>query len=462
MLRRIVLITCVLFLIGFTDHSLLRVAKATEEQPKNVILMIGDGMGFGQIEIARLLEHGKEGTLFMETLPYSALSKTHSNDNMVTDSAAAGTAIATGQKTNNGMVGINPNGNKLTSILAEFKKQGKTVGIVSTNSVTDATPAAFVANTTHRSHDAKIARQIFDSRIDIILGGGAKFFEPNAQNGTDLLKEFAQDGYEVVRTKDELNHYSPNHLSKLIGLFTSSHMNFIADKKIKNSIEPTLLEMSKAAIETGAQDKDGFFLMIEGARIDHAAHSADFTSIWKETIEFDKTVEFAVNWAKEDGDTLVVVLADHETMGTSATEMMDLEGLRNIAVSTDYMANQFEVDKQTNTYTKESIRDVFLEYANIEITDAQMNELKRAIAQLRSLKGEIVPERLVAWELGSIIANHYRGGVLDSQYRKESATNGHSANMVPIFSYGIGAERFQGVLDNTDIPKLVRELAILE
>jgi alkaline phosphatase len=432
------------------------------DTPKNVIVMVGDGMGLGQMEVARLFEHGKEGELFMETLPNVALSRTYSADNMVTDSAAAGTAIANGEKTNNGMLGVSPDGDELTSIIDIFKEQGKTVGVVSTNTVTDATPAGFIAKVESRSGQDEIARQLFEGKYDIALGGGESYFEPDAQDGADLLASFEEEGYEIVRTRDELENFEPDSESKLLGLFHPSFMNYVGDREANDSKEPTLVEMAETAIKTASKNEDGFFLMIEGARIDHVSHAADFGGIWRETIEFDQAVEHAVNWAEEDGDTLVVVLADHETMGIAASEEMDIDGLKEIGVSPEYMASQLEIDEATNNYTSDSIRAVFKEYANIDISDEDVEQFQANVLDPDDPEGRPVLLHIVGWEIGSIIADHYRGGAMNRQIRAESDTGGHTANMVPVFSYGVAAEQFEGVLDNTEIPRMIAEISRYE
>ncbi len=437
-------------------------AETEEGTPKNVIVMIGDGMGMGQMEIARLFEHGKEGELFMETLPHVALSRTYSADNIVTDSAAAGTAVANGDKTNNGMLGVDPDGEELTSIIDIFQEQGKTVGIVSTNTVTDATPAAFVSKVPTRAGQDEIARQIFEGKYDIALGGGERFFLPDAQDGNDLAAAFEEEGYDIVRDRDELNEYEPEAGSKLLGLFHPSFMNYVNDREIRESNEPTLVEMSEKAIEVADQNEDGFFLMIEGARIDHASHAADFAGIWKETIEFDNAVEHVVNWAEEDGETLVVVLSDHETMGIAATEVMDIEALKAIEVSPEYISQQMEIDDETGNFTAESIRNALLEYANIEVTDEDIEQFQENVWDNDDPEGRLILAHEIGWEVGTIIADHHRAGLISREIREESLTGGHTGNMVPVFTFGVAAEKFDGVLDNTEIPRMIAEISGFE
>ncbi|MDQ0269404.1 alkaline phosphatase [Cytobacillus purgationiresistens] len=440
-----VLIT--IFCVFLVENSCLSetqaLASAEVNGPKNVILMIGDGMGVGQIEIARQLEYGKNGRLFLETLPQTALVHTYSANGIVTDSAAAGTALATGKKTNNGMIGINPNGKEVDSILDLFRKDGKKTGVISTNSVTDATPAAFTASAIDRwANQADIARQQIENGVDVVLGGGQSYFQE------DLLAKARKNGYKLVRSKNELVNMKGD---RLLGLFAPIHMSFKADRKHIQSSEPSLKLMSKKAIEL-LNKQDGFFLMIEGARIDHAAHAADIAGVWKETIEFDEAVKYTKNWAEKDKNTLVIVLADHETMGLSGTEPLNIKALKSIKASTEYIVSQFKKDKNGTGYDLTSMHTVMKEYAGIDLTD---EELKDVHDRIMSSRGKVYPQNKAAWEIGSLIAEKNHAGIVTSKIRTLSSAGGHTGNPIILMAYGKGEEEFHGVLDNTDIPKKI-------
>lgn len=422
--------------------------------PKNIIFLIGDGMGVGQIEIARMMEYGTDGTLFLQTLPFSSMAHTGSANNFVTDSAAGGTALAIGQKTNNGMIGMTPNGKPVDSILDSYKKHGKKTGIVTTNSVTDATPASFTASVKDRWKGQKeIARQQLENKVDVILGGGAKYFYTMDKSGTILLDHYKQAGYEFVETKEQLKNASR---SKILGLFNTSHLTFKLDREELNSKEPSLTEMTEKALETLSKEDKGFFVMVEGARIDHASHSADMTSVWKETIEFDDAVKYAVKWAEKNKDTLVVVAADHETMGISLTEPLMIEALKKIAVTPHYMTSQLKRKNTGKGYTKDSIKKVFHQFAHMELSDKEIELFNKRII---SNDGKVYPEQQVAWEIGHYIARYHHAGIIDRRTEELSSTGGHTGNMIMVFAYGVGAARFQGVMDNTDIPKILSELS---
>jgi alkaline phosphatase len=447
---------------SFKESSFPNVQAASEsviarDVPKNVILLIGDGMGIGQLEIARLFEYGKNGRLFMESLENVALMHTYSYNNIVTDSGAGGTAISTGKKTKNESIGVDENGREIDSILDLFKANGKKVGIISTNTVTDATPAAFTVSVANRWGQEKIARQLVKNEYDVLLGGGSQYFSPKKQNGEDLIEKFRKKGYAVVMNRNELMKVGKP--DKLLGLFHPSYMSYKQDREEYNSDEPTLNEMTAKALDVLSKGKNGFFLMVEGARIDHASHAADIPGVWKETIELDNTVRDVVNWAKKRNDTLIVVLADHETMGISATEPMDIKGLKKIRVSPEYMATKLVTDKSTGMFTRESVKKVFKTYAHIDLTDKEVTEFLRNV---KETKGKVYTSFAVAWEIGSVIAKHYKVGIVDRAIRAESSTGGHTDNMVPVFATGVGSEIFEGVLDNTDISKLIAKAAKLE
>ncbi|WP_404322370.1 alkaline phosphatase [Cytobacillus firmus] len=421
--------------------------------PQNVILMIGDGMGIGQIEIARKLEYGKDGRLFLESLPHTALVHTESANNFVTDSAAGGTALAIGKKTNNEMIGVTPDGKEADSILDLFRKNGKKAGVISTNSVTDATPAAFTASVANRwSGQEEIARQQLKSGVDVLMGGGRAYFTQEKQSGRDLIKEAKQQGYAYAGSRDELlNAEAP----KLLGLFNDGYMSFKLDRPLLNSKEPSLKEMTEKAIDVLAKGEQGFFLMAEGARIDHASHAGDITSIWKETIEFDEAVKYAVEWAKKDKETLVLVVADHETMGISASEPLKIQEFKEIKATPQYMVSQLARDEERGIYRSESVKGVLKKYANIDLTQ---QEIEAFNGKLMNTGSKVYPQYLAAWEIGSLIAEKYHGGILTDTVRSLSSTGGHTGNMIPLFAYGNGSETFTGVLENTDIPKKIAGL----
>ena len=279
------------------------VSAAENEAPKNVILLIGDGMGPNQVNAAH--DHIGED-LNMETMPYKGQSSTSNVSGGVTDSAAGGTALACGVKTVNDRIGMDSMGNPVSNIREEFANLGKKTGLVSTTNITDATPAAFGAHNMSRSNQKEIAAEFIDKEIDLLMGGGGDQFDTALRNTAVNDK-----GYTIVSHKNELQSFDGS--TKLLALFHGGSFPYYADGYPENI--PTIAEMTVKAIEILNQNNDGFFLMVEGARIDHACHAQDLARTISETIEFDKAVKVAMDFAEQDGNTLVIVTADHETGG---------------------------------------------------------------------------------------------------------------------------------------------------
>jgi alkaline phosphatase len=272
---------------------------------KTIILMIGDGMGYEHLKLAKWVEIGKDNCFSFEQVPIIDNVTTYSADNSVTDSAAAATAIATGYKTNNGYLSILPSLSSVKTILEIAQEKGKSSGIVSTTEVTHATPAAFMTHLTSRYETSEIARQIVEeSGVDIIMGGGKAYF--NSQQ----INQMQINGYQIVENKTELQNISSG---KIFGLFANNHLPYEIDRDY--ALIPSLANMTDKAIELLSKDPDGFFLMVEGGKIDHAGHANNKTNVALETIEFCYTVEEAISYVKNTKNSLLIVTADHETGG---------------------------------------------------------------------------------------------------------------------------------------------------
>ena len=422
---------------------------AAQAEVKNVILLIGDGLGIGQIDMTRYLAGDKDHELELMKLPETGIMMTSSTEG-VTDSAAAGTAMATGHKVYNGAIAMNKNGAELDSVLDFAQVRNKATGVISTNTVTDATPAAFIASVEDRGMGGEIAKQAINNGVDVMLGGGREdFMEEEA--GEDLIAKAKENGYQYVSDKTQLNKVIAMD-GKLLGLFNDSYMNYIKDRDDVGSNEPSMEAMTKKAIEVLSEDEDGFFLMAEGARIDHASHAADIPGVVAETLDFDASVKAAMDFAEENGDTLVIVTADHETLGFSVTEPINKEALMNIEVSPEYMAAQMTAKENGSGYTVDSVKSVFEEYAGISLTDQEVAEFNQNVLDE---DGDLKYTYLVGWEIGSVIAKEYQAGVLNREVRANSSTGGHTLNSVPIFAYGAGAEVFNGMMQNVEFADLL-------
>ncbi|MFW6338955.1 MAG: alkaline phosphatase [Alkalispirochaetaceae bacterium] len=284
-----------------------------EKGARRIILVIGDGMGAAQLEAASLYHTGEEKGLVLQSLPVRAKVATGSASHKITDSAAAGTALATAVKVQNGVVGLRfpGDGSDLPSITGDLKEKGWAVGLVTTAFTTHATPAAFGAHVASRLDYAGIARDYLSGlRPEVILGGGGYGMDPET---------VAQAGYAVVRDSDALVKESGRlpPEGKIAGLFGEGHLPYIYDGRPGDV--PSLVEMAEAAVDFLARDEQGFFLMIEGARIDHAGHANDIHRLIPEVLELDAVVEMLLEHPHLQEETLLVVTADHETGGLAVT-----------------------------------------------------------------------------------------------------------------------------------------------
>jgi len=304
--------------IGFysppRDVTTLPLSK--KKKVKNIIYMIGDGMGVATVDAARIRAAGAGGRLYMECMPIAGLVKTHSNSRLVTDSAAAGTALSTGVKTTNEFIGVNPEQVSYQTILEGAQTLGKAVGIVATSSITHATPASFASHLKTRKGETEIAEQLLKNKVNVLLGGGKQFFLPQSSQGSkrkddrNLISEAQSAGYMVIETGDDLDKAKGAYV---LGLFQMKELTTF-------SPEPTLAELTLKAIDLLKTDKDGFFLMVEGSKIDWANHDNNADYSIRQTLLFDQAVYVALDFAQENTDTLVLVTADHETGGMAINE----------------------------------------------------------------------------------------------------------------------------------------------
>ena len=345
-----------ILLIAFTAFATLITAEAQEV--KNIIFLIGDGMGLASASMMQL-ENNYEPTIFDEA-DNVALQKTYSLDNRVTDSAASGTALASGFKTNNTMLGQLPDGTNTESLMELAADRGKATGIVVTTYLQHATPGAFYAHVPSRHEYATISEQLLASDMDIAIGGGMTFFEERYNNRKKAVKAIAESGFTLVESLD-----ADMDGERVLAL--------LADKEIDNRTG-YLAKATTAAINHLSECEEGFVLMVEGSLIDGMGHGNDAKGQQGEMRDFMEAMEVAVAYAREHSDTLVVVTADHET-----------GGLAIISGNADFNLSEQGVEYK--------------------------------------------------W-----------------------ATGGHSGVMVPIYLYGTGAELINGVMENADLGKRLKEL----
>jgi alkaline phosphatase len=280
--------------------------------PKNIILLIGDGMSYPQISVTEYAH----GSLRMTSMPHHGIITTYSEDNEITDSAAAATALATGYKTNNGMLGILPDGSPLQSIARRAAGMDKSTALLTTSSITHATPAAFAVHHESRHDHYIIAEKMADSGIDMFLGGGSNYFLPSSEGGTrtderNLISEMSALGYVFIDNEQELTKLDGQ--KKGIVLLEPNELKPFPERGDQKMM------LTKIALEQLSKNQEGFFLMIESAQIDWAGHDRDAEWMIAEMTDFDRVIGVVLDFAKECGNTLVVVTGDHETGGLTTT-----------------------------------------------------------------------------------------------------------------------------------------------
>lgn len=316
------------------------------DKAKNVIVFVGDGMGAAARQAIKLATVGTNRELAMNDMPYSGVVHT-SSTSIVTDSAAAATAFATGAKTYNGAIGVDANKQPVETVLETAKKAGKSTGMVTTSQITDATPAAFGAHIANRTSQSDIAKQFLEnSKVDVMLGGGEDYWYPAGQPGAypdhppedpkevskgtngNLVEEARKLGYNYVTDADEMKNASGD---KILGLFANEEMfqqNVEGEGDIYSPVV-SLPDMTQKVLDTLSKNNDGFFLMVEEEAIDEMAHKNNATQTIKAGQQLDKAVTIAKEFAKWHPDTLVLVFGDHETGGLA------VEDISNSDESTD-------------------------------------------------------------------------------------------------------------------------------
>ena len=423
-----------------TEHT----SQSDGHSAKNVILLIGDGMGANQVSAAAYY-NGKgfqAGKLEMDRFNNVGFARTHSHDNVVTDSAAAATAFSANKKTDNNVIGMAPKDDEhkegeaffdVETVLEEAAEQKKATGLVSTARITHATPAAFASHIDHRDKENEIASQmLIEHDIDVLLGGGKRYFVSKKdggkrEDGKNLIQEAKKKGYDVVENEKALGNAEGK---KLLGLFNNSHMTYELDRDLTK--EPSLNEMTEKALDVMGNQKEGFFLMVEGGRIDHAGHANYPAANVHETLAFDEAVGTALDFAENHKDTLVIVSADHETggmsIGADGTYGFNRDTLKNMKRSSEYIASQLN-KKRSN------IKAVMEKFAGInDLNESEMKLIQHA-EKADSAIAKVVSDRaLIGW-----------------------TTTGHTAVHVPVYAYGPQSERLSGTIDNTEIAEVISD-----
>ncbi|MGL5052166.1 MAG: alkaline phosphatase [Cetobacterium sp.] len=421
---------------------------------KNVIFMIPDGSSSTVSTLARAVYNNGE-SLNIDELA-SGMVKTYNSDTFIADSAPAGTALATGWKTQDKLIGVKPGsatlkgarvpkiGDELApaaSVLEAAKLSGKAVGIVATSEVLHATPADFTSHSIHRNNYSVIGEQQVHQNLNVVFGGGKSYLkkdtalESNSKkrtDGEDMLDSLKSNGYKIVQTLDEMKTLNKDFVW---GLFAEKDMPYDLDRD--KSTVPSISQMTEKAINLLSKDKDGFFLMVEGSKVDWAGHANNPVAITSEFMAFDKAVGVALDYAKKNSDTLVVVVTDHGTGGLS---------IGNLAISNNY--SQLPIDafikdmkkaKFTEVLTAEKIlkeknsaKALANDMLGLVLTNKELEDINKAdkVSSIEQILGKAMSERAhLGW-----------------------TTNGHTAEDVPLYVYTSNyANQLTGTVNNSDI-----------
>ncbi|MBP1916022.1 alkaline phosphatase [Lederbergia galactosidilyticus] len=437
-------------LIGTTLGTSPVSAETQEKnnQIKNVIFMIGDGMGPSYTTAYRYLKDD-QSTVEMEDTgfdPYLVgMQSVYSADPFydgkqddekenITDSAAAATSMSSGIKTYNGAIAVDLEQEDTETVLEVAKAKGKSTGLVATSEINHATPAAYASHEHSRKNYSEIADDYFDDlvngkhKVDVLLGGGIDYFERKDRN---LAQDFEKDGYQYVKTTDELLKADGE---QILGLFAPIGLEKAIDRPQE---QPSLEQMTTKAIDVLSKNENGFFLMIEGSQIDWAGHDNDIVGAMSEMEDFEKAFNKAIEFAKEDQHTLVVATADHSTgglsIGANDVGFWDVDVIKAAKHTPDYMTRLI-VEKE------EDIQTVLTENIDFDVTEEEVKSVQAAI--------DNASKEDLFTEVDNAIEH-----IFDERSGTGWTTGGHTGEDVPVYAYGPGAEMFAGKIDNTDNAK---------
>jgi alkaline phosphatase len=455
-------VTTIAIVLVFTTNFVAYAEPNSVEKAKGVILLIGDGMGINQVKSAEIYSRAILGRdLSLSSIKTSGLTTTHAANSKVTDSAAAATALYSGHKTDTGKLNILPDGRKVFNVATAAKNAGMSVGVVSTTRVTDATPAAIYSNSPRRDCETYIAGQLPEFSPDVVLGGGWAYFTPTSSeggkrlDGKDIIELMKSRGYGYITNVSDLKEVNPKTVDKLFGLFSSSNMAFAIDREHHDAFsnQPSLADMTKVALSIVGKNPKGFFIMIEGGRIDHACHLHDIKTIITETLDFDAAVGVALSYQKTHPDVLVIVTADHETGGLTPIEVTEFsiepQSFVPIKKSLDFVANKIKKDPEH--------QDAILKAAGLDLTEDEAELLRnnqtKAVEEKPSGNGDTAKPKYAKSATLEALSM-----ITSARARVSWTTFGHTEQPVMTKAVGPGEKLFSGSYDNTDIAKKIAEI----
>lgn len=465
----------VLALIAFVITSF-----GQERKAKYVFLFIGDGMGLAQVSLTQAYLSSLDGQVGMNSLemtqfPVTGFISTFANDREITGSAAAGTALATGRKTDHDIISMSPDKKEIYKSIAQLAKEnGMRVGIVTSTSIDHATPAVFYAHQPNRNMYFEIGQQLAGSNFDYFAGGGFK--EPVKEvNGkkVDLIELAKNNGFYVMNNLEEFKDMTRTR--RKVIMFAprtgyESSLPFVLDA---GSGDVTLEDFTGKGIDL-LDGPEGFFMMVEGGKIDWACHSNDAGSAIQEVLAFDRAIGLAVDFYREHPDeTIIVVTADHETGGLSLGNRTegydsDLAVFQYQEASVEKLTRMIKTLREKKTGKEEEDFNKLLEILEKDLgLNSRKNHTDLTDEEKARLR-EVMVESLYSKKDEKAASSEYEplvGAALDILSKRAGiawGTGSHTFIAVPVYAIGVGAEEFDGFMDNTDIPKKLEKLMGIE
>lgn len=444
----------------FSGHEVLA-NGFSNKKAKNIIFLVSDGMSTGTLHMANLHSERTFGhsshwiSLYKEKRAARALMDTQSANSIVTDSAAASSAFGGGFRVHNGSLNVSPEGKDNLPIWQKFKKKGKKAGVVTSVTVTHATPAGFCVTSKSRSAEPQIAEDYLSLGIDVVMGGGDEHFNAeHRKDKKDLYTAYRSKGYQVARNRNELLNAGNNQ--PLLGIFSQGGIPFAIDRENDADLKkhtPSLAEMSRKAIDILSKNPEGFVLQIEGGKVDWAAHANDIAGLLYDQLAFDEALKVAIDFAEKDKNTLVIMTTDHGNAnpgtisGSKANDGFD--SLRAYTKTNEWLLNQITKDTSLN-----QIKDLIHATNGISATDEEVKSMKSYYDEIVRGEDGLYNYRKVPFKLYSEIQKKYNSiGWISMS---------HSSDHVELAAFGPGSELLKPYCLNTDLHYLMLEAAEVE
>lgn len=434
---------------GFA-HPIENEINYKNKKAKNIIVLVSDGMSSGTLNMANIYSERILGRTtnwiqaYKDNIVSRGLMDMASASSIVTDSAAASSSWGSGERVKNGVINISVNGEQLLPIWQKFKKAGKKAGCVTTVPITHATPAGFTVSMKSRNDQSAIAEEYLNIGYDVLMGGGNKYFDAETRKDKkDMYAAFSQKGYNVAKSKSDLKKI--DYSKPILGVFGEDSLPYAIDRKNSKELTneyPTLAEMTQIAIDAMKSHKNGFVLQVESGKVDWAAHANDVAGLIHDQLELDDALKVALDFAKEDKNTLVIVTTDHGNANPGL-----IYG-KNVDVHLDSLqyynqTNESLLNKITSNTTEKQLIDFIKSNLGFSISDDHADDLLDYYKGLHKEDGGLYNYKKLPFKLFAEIQKEYNSvGWISMD---------HSADYVEIAMFGPGQENQKPFMKNTDL-----------